>query len=164
VARRLVEQGVPFIAINSPGWDTHKDHFPAMRRLLPDFDKGLAALIQDLSERGLLDSTIIWVGGEFGRTPKVQWEAPWNGGRGHWGDAFSMLVAGGGFKGGHVVGATDARGMAVTDHPVHPADLLGAIYKLTGIDANASLPNPQGLEARVLPAPQNGPGPLAEIM
>ncbi len=73
-------------------------------------DKGLATLLQDLSERGLLDSTIIWWGGEFGRTPRVQWEAPWNGGRGHWGQVFSSVVAGGGFKGGHVVGASDATG------------------------------------------------------
>ena len=113
-------------------------------------------MIQDLSERGLLDSTIVWWGGEFGRTPKVQWEAPWNGGRGHWGNAFSAVVAGGGFKGGRVVGATDAKGEEVKDRPVHPCDLIGSVYQLLGIDGAAGLPNPQGLDARVMPTPAEG--------
>jgi hypothetical protein len=106
VARRLVERGVPYVTIDAKGWDTHKQHFQLMRQKLPQLDKGLAALLQDLSDRGLLDSTIVWCCGEFGRTPRVQWEAPWNGGRGHWGAVFSALVAGGGFKGGRVVGAS----------------------------------------------------------
>jgi len=75
-----------------------------MRQKLPELDKGMAALLQDLTTRGLLDSTIVWCGGEFGRTPKVQWEEPWNGGRGHWGKVFSHVVAGGGFRGGQIVG------------------------------------------------------------
>ena len=87
VARRLVEQGVPYITINYPGWDTHKNHFTLMRQQLPELDKGLATLLQDLADHGLLESTIIWWSGEFGRTPKIQWEAPYNGGRGHWGSA-----------------------------------------------------------------------------
>ena len=95
-ARRLVERGVPYITINYKGWDTHKQHFQIMRQRLPQLDKGFATLLQDLSERGLLDSTIVWWGGEFGRTPKVLWEPPWNGGRGHWGSVFSTVVAGGG--------------------------------------------------------------------
>ena len=74
VARRLVEKGVPYITINYPGWDTHKDNFQTMRRKLPEFDKGLSTLLQDLADRGLLDQTIVWCGGEFGRTPKVQWD------------------------------------------------------------------------------------------
>ena len=108
MARRLVERGVPYVTINYKGWDTHKQHFQTMRRKLPEMDKGMATLLQDLSDRGLLDSTIVWWSGEFGRTPKVQWEPPWNGGRGHYGKVFSAVVAGGGFKGGHVVGASDA--------------------------------------------------------
>ena len=75
MARRLVERGVPYITINYKGWDTHKQHFQAMRRKLPELDKGMATLLQDLADRGLLESTIVWWGGEFGRTPKVQWEA-----------------------------------------------------------------------------------------
>jgi len=111
-ARRLVERGVPYITINYEGWDTHRQNFQTMRQKLPQMDRGMAALFTDLSERGLLSSTVVWWGGEFGRTPKVQWEAPWNGGRNHWGDVFCALVAGGGFQGGHVVGASDARGEA----------------------------------------------------
>lgn len=156
VARRLVERGVPYVTINYPGWDTHKDNFTEMNRMLPDLDKGLSALIQDLAGRGLLESTIVWVGGEFGRTPRIDWDAPWNGGRGHWGSAFSALIAGGGFKGGQVIGATDARGESVKDRPVHPSDLIGSIYKLLGIDPVAPLPNPQGLDARVMPTPADG--------
>ena len=75
VARRLVERGVPYVTINYKGWDTHKQHFQTMRRKLPEMDKGMATLLQDLADRGLLDSTIVWWSGEFGRTPKVQWEA-----------------------------------------------------------------------------------------
>ena len=81
MARRLVEKGVRFITINYGGWDTHKAHFPAMRRMLPEMDKGMGTLIRDLADHGLLDSTIVWWTGEFGRTPKVDWQPPWDGGR-----------------------------------------------------------------------------------
>ena len=107
-ARRLVQRGVPYITINFGGWDSHTDNFRAMRQLLPDLDRGLATLLADLSEHGLLDSTIVWCCGEFGRTPKIDWGPPWNGGRNHYGKVFSALVAGGGFKGGRVVGSSDA--------------------------------------------------------
>jgi hypothetical protein len=167
VARRLVERGIPYVTINYPGWDTHKENFQAMRRLCPELDKGLATLIQDLSDRGLLDSTIIWCGGEFGRTPKIQWEPPWNGGRGHWGKVFSTLVAGGGFKGGVVVGSSDAHGEEVKERPVYPVDLIGSIYTLMGIEGTAKLPNPEGLDTRVMPTPDEGiksAGSLHEIL
>jgi len=166
-ARRLVERGVPYVTINFKGWDTHKQHFQIMRQRLPWLDKGMSALLQDLAGRGLLDSTIIWWSGEFGRTPKVQWEAPWNGGRGHWGPAFSAVVAGGGFRGGHVVGATDARGEEIRDRPVYPADLIGSMYELLGLDPDAMLPNPEGADARLTPGAADGgraDGRLREIM
>jgi len=166
-ARRLVERGVPYVTINYKGWDTHRQHFQIMRQRLPQMDRGMATLLQDLSERGLLDGTIVWWSGEFGRTPKVQWEPPWNGGRGHWGDAFSAVVAGGGFKGGRVVGASDARGEQVTDRPVHPADLIGSMYELLGLDPDGKLPNPEGLDLRLTPAVEEGAranGRLKEIM
>jgi hypothetical protein len=156
MARKLVERGVPYITINYGGWDTHKDNFVAMRRKLPELDKGMGTLLQDLAERGLLDSTIVWWGGEFGRTPKVDWGAPWNGGRGHWGKAFSAVLAGGGFKGGQVVGATDARGEEVKNRPIYPPDIIGSIYKQLGIALDAKLPHPQGLEAYVTPSPGEG--------
>lgn len=158
VARRLVESGVTYVTINAQGWDTHKQHFQTMRRKLPELDRGLAALLGDLAERGLLDSTIVWCVGEFGRTPKVQWEPPWNGGRGHHGDVFSALLAGGGFRGGEVVGASDAKGMEVAERPVTPADLIGAIYERLGIDPAALLPHPQGIEVPALPPAAGGKG------
>ena len=167
VARRLVERGIPYITINYGGWDNHKDIFPAMRRQLPEMDKGVATLLQDLGERGLLGSTIVWWGGEFGRTPKVMWEAPWNGGRGHYGKVFSAMVAGGGFKGGQVIGSSDAKGEEVKDRPVYPVDLIGSIYAQMGIDPATKLPNPEGLPLSVMPVAADGiksAGLLKEIM
>jgi uncharacterized protein (DUF1501 family) len=167
MARRLVERGVPYITINYGGWDTHKQHFQAMNRKLPELDQGMATLLQDLSERGLLDSTVVWWGGEFGRTPRVQWEAPWGGGRNHFGKVFSSVVAGGGFKGGHVVGASDKTGESVTERPVSPTDLIGSMYELLGIDTEATLPHPQGATVKVMPAGADGVatgGRLREIM
>ncbi|MBN2024666.1 MAG: DUF1501 domain-containing protein [Pirellulales bacterium] len=167
VARRLVERGVRFVTINYKGWDTHKQHFQAMRQKLPEMDKGMATLLEDLAGRGLLDSTIVWWSGEFGRTPRVQWEAPWNGGRGHYGNVFSAVVAGGGFVGGRVVGASDERGEEVKDRPVYPWDLIGSMYALLGIDPNATLPHPQGLAVRATPSADEGyesGGRLVEIM
>lgn len=167
MARRLVEKGVPYITINYPGWDTHQKNFQTMNQKLPELDKGIATLLQDLSDRGLLDSTIVWCCGEFGRTPKVQWEPPWDGGRGHWGQVFSALVAGGGFKGGQVIGASDAKGESVKDRPVYPCDLLASMYQLLGIDAHAKLPNPSGADLFVTPGSADGAksgGILKEIM
>lgn len=151
MARRLVEKGVPYVTINYKGWDTHKQHFQQMRRKLPEFDRGLATLLEDLAQRGLLDSTIVWAGGEFGRTPKVLWEAPWNGGRGHYGKVFSTLVAGGGFRGGQVIGASDAHGEELASSPVAPADLIAKVYRQLGIAADARLPHPEGLDIRAVP-------------
>jgi hypothetical protein len=168
MARRLVERGVPYVTINyQGGWDTHKENFPLMRRRVPEMDRGMAAMLDDLSVRGLLETTIVWWSGEFGRTPKVQWEAPWNGGRGHWGQVFSAVVAGGGFEGGHVIGSSDATGEEVKDRPVYPVDLLNSIYTLLGIDLNAKLPHPLGSPAHVAPGPEDGvrtAGMLTEIM
>jgi hypothetical protein len=167
VARRLVERGVPYITVNFNGWDTHKQNFNAVRRLAGDLDKGLSSLLQDLADRSLLESTIVWCCGEFGRTPKILWEPPWNGGRGHWGPCFSALVAGGGFKGGQVVGTSDDKGEQVKDRPVNPCDLLGSIYELLGIDGAAALPHPQGKLVHVAPDAEKGvkmAGRLKEIM
>jgi hypothetical protein len=150
-ARRLVEHGVPYITINYGGWDTHKQHFQLMTRKLPELDKGMAALLQDLADRKLLESTIVWWGGEFGRTPKIDWDPPWNGGRGHYGKCFSVVVAGGGFKGGCVLGASDAKGENVVARPVSPRELIRSIYFLMGIDPDGPLPNPLGLDVKVLP-------------
>jgi hypothetical protein len=168
MARRLVEQGVPYVTINYKGWDTHKQHFEIMRRRLPEMDAGFATLLQDLSERGLLDSTIVWWGGEFGRTPKVLWEAPWNGGRNHFGNCFCSVLAGGGFTGGQLIGSSDSTGSEVAERPVHPNDLLGSICERMGIDPEGPLPNPMGQDLKVMPDDVPGfgkdNGRLKEIM
>lgn len=168
MARRLVEQGVRYVTINYKGWDTHKQHFEIMKRRLPEMDAGFATLLQDLSDRGLLDSTVVWWGGEFSRTPKIQWGAPWNGGRGHFGNCFSSVLAGGGFRGGQVVGATDATGSNVAERPVRPHELLGSICEKMGIDPEGPLPNPLGQDLKVMPAKMegvpDGEGRLVEIM
>lgn len=100
---------------------------------------------------GLLDTTIVWTSGEFGRTPKIDWEEPWNGGRHHYSKCFSALVAGGGFKGGCAVGVSDETASEVRERPVTPADFLGSICECAGIDPDAPLPNPKGLDVKVMP-------------
>lgn len=162
MARRLVEHGVPYITINYNGWDTHKQHFEIMRRKLPEMDAGFSMLLQDLSDRGLLDSTIVWWGGEFGRSPKIQWESPWNGGRSHYGKCFCSVVAGGGFKGGRLIGTSDEKGMEVARRPVHPKNLLASMCTLLGIDPKGPLPNSIGQELKVMPTDDGGL--LTEIM
>lgn len=167
IARRLVERGVPYVTINYQGWDTHKKHFDIMNGKLTELDRGFSTLLEDLAQHGLLDSTIVWMGGEFGRTPKIQWDAPWNGGRSHYGKCFSHVVAGGGFSGGHVIGSSDGKGEEVADRPVYPWDLLGSMYEQLGIDTTAQLPHPQGLDVRVSPTEADGVilgGRLREIM
>ncbi len=167
MARRLVENGVPFVTINHGGWDTHRENFEAMKKMLPVLDSGFATLLEDLAQRGLLESTIVlWIG-EFGRTPKVATEPPWESGRHHYGTCFSAVVAGGGFKGGTVVGSSDWRGERVASRPVYPWDLSASIYKLMGIDPAGRLPHPQGCVAYVTPlAGGDVPsgGMLSEIM
>ena len=152
VARRLVEAGVPFVNVRTTGWDTHKKHFTQMNSKLPTLDKAVSALLADLDARGLLDSTIVLLGGEFGRTPKVGWEAPWNGGRAHFGRAFSYLVAGGGFVGGKVLGKTDKTGENVVERPVRPCDLIGTVYLLMGIDPYGTLPHVSEGNLPILPS------------
>lgn len=168
MARRLVQAGIPYVTINSKGWDTHKQHFQTMQRRLPEMDQGFSALLEDLAAQGLLDSTVVWWCGEFGRTPKVQHEPPWNGGRGHFGKVFSAVLAGGGFMGGHVVGASNHTGEEVAERPVYPHDILRSICIRLGIDPDGPLPNPRGLDLKVMPAAIAGfdtdGGTLREIM
>ncbi|MBQ2027518.1 MAG: DUF1501 domain-containing protein [Alistipes sp.] len=152
VARRLVEAGVPFVNVRTTGWDTHKKHFTQMNSKLPTLDKAVSALLADLDARGLLDSTIVLLGGEFGRTPKVDWAAPWNGGRAHFGRVFSYLVAGGGFVGGKVLGKTDKTGENVVERPVRPCDLIGTVYLLMGIDPYGTLPHVSEGNLPILPS------------
>ncbi len=152
VARKLVEAGVPFVNVRMTGWDTHKKHFQKMNSMLTTLDKAVSALLADLDARGLLESTIVLCGGEFGRTPRILWEAPWNGGRAHYGKTFSYLVAGGGFHGGKVVGKTNKTGEEVVERPVAPCDLIGTIYLLMGINPYGTLPHVSEGDLPILPS------------
>ena len=145
-ARRLVEYGIPYISINYSGWDSHKRHFETMKRPTHEMDMAVSALLQDLKEHNLLDTTLVWLSGEFGRVPKVDRQPPWNGGRNHFPRCFSALVAGGGFKGGQVVGASDETTDHVKERPVTPQDFLGSILELAGVDPDDRLPNPKWLK------------------
>jgi len=167
VARKLVESGVTVVMVRFRGWDTHKEHFKRMDQRLDELDNGVASLIEDLDRRGLLKSTIVVVGGEFGRTPQVWNQPPWNGGRGHYGIAFSYVVAGGGFEGGKIVGTTDAKGENVLDRKVYPADLWASVYTLMGIDPKGTVTHPSLGEIPVLPSygvKEQSNGMLSEIM
>ena len=166
-ARKLVEEGVLVVMVRFRGWDTHKEHFARMDQRLDELDAGVSSLILDLESRGLLESTVVVVGGEFGRTPLIGFGPPWNGGRGHYGAAFSYLVAGGGFKGGCVVGATDFRGEQVTERKIYPADLWASVYTLMGIDPLGTVEHPVFGEIPILPSygkPGQSNGMLTEIM
>lgn len=166
-ARKLVENGVTVVMVRFRGWDTHKEHFKRMDQRLDELDAGVSSLILDLEGRGLLDSTIIVVGGEFGRTPQVMNAPPWNGGRGHYGMAFSYIVAGGGFAGGRIVGATDAKGEVVTERRVYPADLWASVYTLMGIDPEDTVSHPVLGDIPILPSylkQGQSNGMLKEIM
>ena len=165
-ARRLVEYGVPYVSINHGMWDSHKRHFETMKRPTQELDMAIAALLQDLKDHDLLDSTIVWVSGEFGRVPKVDRQAPWNGGRNHFPRCFSALVAGGGFKGGCVVGKSDETTDHVKERPVTPQDFLGSIMELAGVDPDDRLPNPKWLKEYgpvMNPATKSECGRLKEI-
>jgi hypothetical protein len=142
LARRLAEAGVRLVAIHfnemtvCDGWDTHSNNFDACRQeLLPMLDQSLSALLEDLDERGMLDEVIVACFGEFGRTPRINANA----GRDHWGRCSSALLAGGGVRGGHVVGASDAQAAYPTTPPVDPVDLHATIYHALGVDPHARI-------------------------
>jgi hypothetical protein len=133
LARRLVEAGVRFVTVSRGfnAYDHHKNIFPLLQNtFLPELDRAYSALLDDLHQRGMLESTIVVVTGEFGRTPEINA----NGGRDHWPTAFSLAIAGGGITGGRVYGSTDEKGGFVKDNPVQVADLAATLYKKLGID------------------------------
>jgi hypothetical protein len=139
LARRLVEDGVRFVTVyyvssNNQPWDTHSDHDESHRKLCLDGDQASAALIADLKNRGMLDDTLVIWGGEFGRTPYAENREKQKAGRDHHHTAFSMLLAGGGVKGGMVYGASDEVGMHVAENPVHVHDFHATILHLLGLD------------------------------
>jgi hypothetical protein len=147
VARRLVENGVSFVGVHfnymtkCDGWDTHQKNFEALQgELLPLLDQGLSALVQDLKQRGLLDETLVVTMGEFGRTPRINKD----GGRDHWGHCASVLWAGGGIRGGNLVGASDRNCAFPTELPVGPPDVVATIYHALGLEARTTMVDPLG--------------------
>ena len=146
LARRLVERGVRFVTVNYAGWDHHGKIFEGLDKKLPEFDRGLSALVDDLHRSGLLKETLVVCMGEFGRTPVINKDA----GRDHWGPAASMIFAGAGVQGGRVIGATDRTGAAVTERPVKPGDVAATIYAALGIDLHRELHAPDGRPIPIL--------------
>lgn len=138
LARRLVEAGARFVTLSYGGWDHHQRITQSMRRQMPAFDQGYAALLADLDERGLLDDTIVLVSSEFGRTPKINGDA----GRDHWAKVFSVAVAGGGFRRGEVVGSSGATANEPEETPITPGDLATTLYHQLGIAADKELMAP----------------------
>lgn len=131
LAVRLIEAGVRFATVSSGGWDNHQNIFSILKdNNLPDLDAGLAGLFTTLAERGLLESTAVFISGEFGRTPKINTR----GGRDHWPRAMFVLLGGGGFKGGAVLGASDENGMGPADKAITPDDIAASFYQALGID------------------------------
>jgi hypothetical protein len=140
-ARRLVEAGVRFVTITLGGWDTHGRNFDALsKRLLPQLDQTLSALIGDLADRGQLDRTVVYCAGEFGRTPKINRNA----GRDHWARSMAVVLAGGGFRKGYAHGTTDAQGMAPATEPCTPDDVAATVFHALGLDPHQELMTPSG--------------------
>jgi hypothetical protein len=141
LATRLVESGVRFVTVNHGGWDTHANNFTTLKdKLLPTFDAGLSGLLQALSSKGLLETTSVFVTGEFGRTPKITKL----GGRDHYPRAMFCLLAGGGMKGGQVVGESDALGSEPKDRAITPDDVAATFYRSLGIDPRKEYRTPSG--------------------
>jgi uncharacterized protein (DUF1501 family) len=131
LAARLVEAGVRFVTVQSGGWDTHNNNFPRLKdQLLPPLDAALSGLFTTLAERGLLESTLVMVTGEFGRTPKINARA----GRDHWPRAMFVLMAGGPIAGGRALGASDDKGMGPADQGYTPEQVAASFYQALGID------------------------------
>jgi hypothetical protein len=138
VARRLVEAGCRCVTATFGAWDTHSYHYRSIETMMPDLDKAFAGLIRDLDDRGMLDSTLVLVTSEFGRTPKVNA----GGGRDHWPRVFSIVMAGGGMKRGQIYGASDGLAAEPKDNPLSIEDYVTTVYHLLGIDARKALMSP----------------------
>ncbi len=156
LARRLVEAGVPFITLYDGGWDHHTGLFKAFDSRMPAWDNTVATLIEDLRERGLLETTMVIALGEFGRTPQVNKD----GGRDHWANAMSVLFAGGGTPGGQVIGATDAQGYAAVQRVLSPESFVSTIYRKLGIDPDKFYYTPEGRPVRLVSEPE----PISELL
>jgi hypothetical protein len=156
MARRLVEVGVSFVTCYYGGWDHHTNIFKTLKENhLPKFDQGIAALIEDLDERGLLENTMVIALGEFGRTPKINKDV----GRDHWPHAMSVLMAGAGIPGGQVIGATDSKGYYASENVHSPEDFACSLYTKMGIDPHQVLHKNTGRPVQLV----NGGSPIPEL-
>ena len=162
MARRLVEAGVTFVTVDMPHWDDHSNIKEGHGYKLGPMDKAVGALMDDLTERGLLDRVLVMVMGEFGRTPRINQGQPGIPipGRDHWGGAISVMLAGGGLRGGQIVGATNARAEYPVERPLMPDDVLATVYHVLGIDPTLAFPDHAGRPVPILEVGQ----PIAEII
>jgi uncharacterized protein (DUF1501 family) len=157
-ARRLIEAGVGCVTLDYGGWDTHSENFKQLRRQLPELDRGIANLIQDLHDRGMANDVVTVVWGEFGRTPRIGDSTP--DGRGHWPAVMSAMVAGGGLKMGQAIGSSNARGEQPRDRRCTPSQLLSTIYRALGVDPSLTFPNNAGRPMYILDDRQ----PISELL
>jgi hypothetical protein len=158
MARRLVEAGVRFVTVVGRGWDTHADNFNRLKsQLLPFVDQGVSALLEDLAARGMLDTTLVVVTGDFNRTPRINKDA----GRDHWGHVQTVFLAGGGIPGGVVVGASDEQCAYPKDRPIRPEEIAATIYHRLGISPGAQVVTPDGRPHPILPDQAE---PVAELV
>jgi hypothetical protein len=153
MARRLVEVGVPFVEVTLGGWDTHQDNFDRVKGLSGQIDGPIAALLEDLKQRGLLDTTLVVWMGEFGRTPNINARGA-KPGRDHYPRAWSLAMWGGGIKGGRVIGKTDTEGAAVVEHKVGTPDFLATVCELMGIDHAKKNETPAGRPVQIVDKPK----------
>ena len=157
LARKLIQAGVRSVSLSWGRWDTHKQNFGSLKKLLPALDRGLSALIEDLEQHGLLDSTLILMSGEFGRTPQINGQA----GRDHWPQAAFFWMAGGGLQTGQVIGSTNRRGEKADDRPVHLQEVFATVYHQLGVDLESSqLIDPAGRPQYILDHRR----PIAELV
>ncbi len=162
LARRLVEAGVRFVTLTFGGWDMHSSIEQSIKNTGPILDRAVASLIDDLDQRGRLESTMVIVMGEFGRTPRINKGLPQDAvpGRDHWGRLMSVLVAGGGVRGGTLVGSSNGRGAAPSDQPVTPADLVATLYDRLGIAPDTTFYDRVNRPITIVP---HGGAPIREL-
>ncbi len=156
LARRLVSAGVPFVTLYHGGWDHHTDIFKSFDKKMPPVDATVAALIEDLKAKGMLERTLVVVLGEFGRTPKINDR----GGRDHWSNAMSVMFAGGNTRGGQVIGATDRQGYAAVERVLSPENFVATIYRKLGIDPSKIVYTPEGRPTHLV----SDATPISELM
>jgi hypothetical protein len=155
LARRLLEAGTRIVTISwapdaNATWDTHGSNFKSLKgTLLPQFDAACSSLITDLSERGMLERTIVAVLGDFGRTPRINANA---GGRDHWNFCYSVMLVGGGFQPGLIYGTSDSTGAFPASHPLVPGDIISTIYTALGVDPTTDIHDQFQRPYRVVPA------------